>query len=219
MIDLSRYRIIDLSVELLPGERLRDGRYLHGEPLHGRPIELQEFQAYGARMHHIQTQTHLGTHAESTYKYVDEGPDLADMPLESYLGEAVACNFTHKGPAEAITVEEFEAYGVSRGDIVLVWGAPHPPGELAYTTNEAIDWLIETGIKCFCFESVHYEPTGTPFGAGDSDCRLLMAGIPVIDSLQGMDQIKRERVFFIALPIRMHRVTASPTRAIALEEL
>ena len=39
MIDLSRYRIIDLSHELTLGERKRDGRYLHGDPFHGRPVE------------------------------------------------------------------------------------------------------------------------------------------------------------------------------------
>jgi hypothetical protein len=43
MIELSNYRIIDLSHELIPGERRIDGRYLHGEPLFGRPIEVQEF--------------------------------------------------------------------------------------------------------------------------------------------------------------------------------
>ena len=69
MIDLSRYRIIDLSHELTPGERKRDGRYLHGDPLHGRPVEVQEYEAYNARMHAIQGHTHCGTHAEGAYKY------------------------------------------------------------------------------------------------------------------------------------------------------
>ena len=51
MIDLTKSRIIDLSHEVVPGERKVDGRYLHGEPGHGRPVEVQEFMAYGARMH------------------------------------------------------------------------------------------------------------------------------------------------------------------------
>ena len=62
MIDLSKYRIIDLTVELTPGERKLDGRYLHGSTFYDRPIEVQEFIAYGARMHFIQGQTHTGTH-------------------------------------------------------------------------------------------------------------------------------------------------------------
>ena len=43
MIDLSKYRIIDLSLEIVPGERKIDGSYLHGEPRWGRPLEVQEF--------------------------------------------------------------------------------------------------------------------------------------------------------------------------------
>ena len=37
MIDLSKYRIIDLSHEVIPGELKTGGRYLHGEPHTGRP--------------------------------------------------------------------------------------------------------------------------------------------------------------------------------------
>ena len=48
---------------------------------------------------------------------------------------------------------------------------------------------------------------------------MLLAGIPVIDGIQGLSQITKPRVFFIALPVRMRRVTAFPTRAIALEPL
>jgi hypothetical protein len=49
MIDLNKYRVIDLSYELEPGERKLDGRYLHGRTSFDRPIEVQEFIAFGAR--------------------------------------------------------------------------------------------------------------------------------------------------------------------------
>ena len=45
MIDLSKYRVIDLSREIVPGEHRIDGRYLPGEPKSGRPTEVQEFVA------------------------------------------------------------------------------------------------------------------------------------------------------------------------------
>ena len=218
MIDLSKYRVIDLSYELVPGERKIDGRYLHGEPLWGRPIEVQEFIAYGARMHFIHGQTHSGTHAEATYKYAEEGPDVGAMPLESYLGEAVACNFTRKNGGEAITTEDFQQAGVKAGAIVLAWGSAETADNTPYITVEAIDWLIETKIKLLGLENIHYSPPGTPLGPGDSDCKLLLAGIPMVDALLGLNQIQKQRVFFIALPVKLRRVTASWTRAIALEE-
>ena len=35
-------KILDLSHELRPGERRRDGRYLHGDPFHEQPVEVQD---------------------------------------------------------------------------------------------------------------------------------------------------------------------------------
>ena len=219
MIDLSKYRVIDLSYELVPAERKIDGRYLHGSTFYDRPIEVQEFIAFGARMHHIQTQTHLGTHAECPYKYSDEGPDFADMPATAYMGEAVACNFTHKKAGEPITSEDFRQAGVKAGDIVLVWCSEETLHDTPYFTIEAVDWLIETKIKMLALENLHYSPPGTPVGQGDADCKLLLAGITMLDAPLGLNQITKQRVFFMALPAKMRRVTALPVRAIAFEEI
>jgi len=219
MIDLSKYRVIDLSYELVPGERKIDGRYLHGSIFYDRPIEVQEFVALGARMHFIQTQTHVGTHAECPYKYSDEGPDFADMPATAYMGEAVACNFTHKKAGETITSEDFRRAGVKAGDIVLAWCSEETLHDIPYITVEAIDWLIETKIKMLALENLRYSPPGTPMGQGDADCRLLLAGITMLDAPLGLNQITKQRVFFMALPAKMRRVTALPVRAIAFEEI
>ena len=134
MIDLSKYRIVDLSHEMIPGEKKIDGHYLHGEPFYGRSVEVQEFMAYGARMHFIQSQTHNGTHCEGAYKYLDEGPDMAGMPLASYIGEAVVCDFSHKGPGEGISADEFRRAGVKAAK--LCWCAPTPNTVESYPTSK-----------------------------------------------------------------------------------
>ena len=122
MIDLSKYRIIDLSHEMVPGERRLDGSYLHGEAPGGRPVEVQEISALGARMHFIQSQTHVGTHSESPYKYEKDGAAPASVPLESYMGEAAACNLTHKKAGEPVTADDFQKAGVKPRDILIAWG-------------------------------------------------------------------------------------------------
>ena len=45
---------------------------------------------------------------------------MAGMPLEAFLGEAVVCAFSGKGPGEVVEPGDFEAAGVRAGDIVLV---------------------------------------------------------------------------------------------------
>ena len=219
MIDLSKYRIIDLTYELFPSEQKADGRQRHGKPFNReRPIELQEFfhSEDGSRMHFIQSQTHNGTHVEAAYKYSETAPNIADTPLETYMGEAVACNFTHK-PGAAITPDDFRDAGVRTGDIALAWGSPDDKPHL---TVETVDWLIETRIKALGMENITGHPPGDPDDVSTNyDAKILLAGIGLIDAPTGLDQIKKPRVFFIGLPVRMYRITASWTRAIALEEL
>ena len=218
MIDLTKYRIIDLSYELVPGEKKIDGRYFHGEPFYGRQVEVQEFIAYGARMHFIQSQTHNGTHVEAPYKVLDDGADIASMPLESYMGEAVVCDFDDR-PGGPITPADLQQAGVRPGDIVLLRGPADPAADEPYLTMDSIDWLIETKIKAFGIEHVRQSPPGTPFGIEDGDGKCLAAGIPFLDAIRGLHEITKQRVFFIALPARIRRVTASWARAIALEEI
>ena len=170
-------------------------------------------------MHFFQGHTHCGTHAEATYKYEEDGPDIATMPLDSYLGEAVACNFTHKQAGEAVTADDFRRAGIESGDIVLAWGCAEYADNKPYIGVEAMDWLIETRIKLLAIEYLDFAPPGTPFGRENGDARLLLTGIPIVDGPTGLDQITRERVFFMALPVKLQRVTASWTRAIAFEEI
>ena len=218
MIDLSKHRIIDLSQEVHPGEWKIDGRYLHGEAPTGRPVELREFFAFNARMHLLQGQTHTGTHVEGTYKYSDTGADMADMPLENYIGEAVVCDFSHNSDGAAIEAEDLKKAGVRQRDIVLGRSDDRPRERRPHLSRDAVSWLIEKKIKLLGLEFVRMSPPGTPLGKEDTDGRLLLAGIAMADTLKGLHQIRKPRVFFIALPVRVHRTTASWTRAIALEE-
>lgn len=217
MIDLSKYRIIDLSHELIPSEQKTDGHHRHGKPINGRPVELSEFYHSddNARMHFIRSQTHNGTHVEASYKFSETGADLASMPIETYLGEAVACNFTQKA-GHPLTPDDFKKAGVKQNDIVLAWSGP----DGAYLTFEAVDWLVEIGIKALGLENISLAPPGTPLDQSPTpDAKLLLAGIGFIDNGRGFDQITKPRVFFIGLPVRMRRATAFWTRAIVLEEL
>ena len=219
MIDLSKYRIIDLSYELVPGERKVDGTYLPGEPFrYGRSVEVEEFISFNERMHFIHSQTHVGTHVEAPYKHDENGTDVGAMPVESYIGEAVVCDVTQIDQRE-VTPTHLREHGVKEGDIVLIRGAQRPRDERPYMSFDSIDWLLQTGIKAFGAENVTHTPPGTPFGRGAGDARFLLAGVPVLDALVGLDQITRPRVFFIGLPVKIRRVTASWARAIVLQEI
>ena len=218
MINIDDYRVIDLSQGIIPGELKTNGNYLFGTVNNNRPLEIREFKAWNARMHKIEGQTHMGTHVECPRKYDEEGQDFGIIPVTSFMGSAVACNFQNKKSGDRITSDDFRYCGVTTGDIVLAWGSSSVPEEQAYISDEAINWLMRIKIKMFGCENIGHADPGTPYGIGDSDHKLLQSGIIFIDGLQGLHKIKKKRVFFIALPVRISRITASWTRAVALEE-
>lgn len=64
MIDLSRYRIVDLSMPIRPGIWKVNGKYLHGDQV--RRLEARQFiyEPDKTLMHFVDTETHIGTHVE-----------------------------------------------------------------------------------------------------------------------------------------------------------
>ena len=218
MLDLSRYRILDLSRELVPGERRVDGEYLRRLPAAGRGLEVTEFTAMGARMHFIEGQTHLGSHVEAPYKYAADAADVAALPLSACFGPAAACDFSGLAPGTPITAAHFRQYDIRPGDIVLAWGSASDQGAMPHLAPDSIDHLIQAEVKLVGIDTIEWSEPGTPWGLTTSDARLLQAGVIVADGLTGLHQIRRQRVLFIGLPLRMQRVTATWVRAVALEE-
>ena len=78
-IDLSRYRLVDLSYEVVPGSS--DDR-----PFDAALGTLEDgcFKYDVSRTH-----THVGTHVESPAHFRQDWPDIGSLPLEAFMGRGV----------------------------------------------------------------------------------------------------------------------------------
>jgi len=220
MIELSDYRVIDLSPRLVPGEKKLDGTYLHGDVWENRPIELQEFIAYNARMHFVQGQTHIGVHTEAPYKYFDNGKDLSELPVTAFIGEAAVVSLAHKKQGTPLVPDDFVE--VRKGDIVLAWAKPLKEGQTySYITDELVDYLASKRVKMIGLQNLSPLVPGRkpskPLGVNQPDAELQRRGIAVTDGLINLEKIRKTRVFFVCLPVKIARVTAFWSRAVALE--
>lgn len=219
MIDLKKYRIIDLSPKLRPGILKVSGEYLHGsgEPPYGnRRLELRQwiFKKDKHFMHWIETETHIGSHVEApchlNISGWEGGKSVSEFPVEKWMGEAAVLNFTRKrsinGKGQPITADDLK--DIREGDILLMW-SPYPPEEAPYISGEATEHLIRRRIKQLGL---------TGIGFGESHNSLLQNDIPLIEGLVNLDKIRKERVFYIGLPLKWYGLDACAIRAIALEE-
>ncbi|MBM4333108.1 MAG: hypothetical protein FJ117_18140 [Deltaproteobacteria bacterium] len=209
---LSKGRIVELNKVLEPGKE-------------ARRLEIRRFKIFaGEFMHDIDTMSHIGTHAEAPSHFIPalyegkEAADIADIPAEAWWGEAVFINLA-KLPAKAkISPEYLKGKGVRQGDIVVIGNCPYKDDEKISMTDAAARWLAEVGIKLLAMDfSYNIEENFSELGRMTAHVELLSRGIPLIEGLAHLDQLKTERFFFIGLPYRVKGCDAWPIRALAIE--
>ncbi len=217
-LDLQKCRIIDLTHVLHPGEEPR-----HLEIRRG----IIEFdQTY---MHDVEFHSHLGTHIETPAHFFDGGTDLAQLPVETFIGRAVLLSMEHLEPGAPITVADMEKAARGRvrpGDILLLhspymfnpWASSPEPDRRPYITLEAGQWMADLPIKMLGFD--------LSITCGNSvqmnrDLHEVTMGkdIPWIEVLENLDQITADEFTLIALPWPVKDLDSVPVRVVALEAL
>ena len=240
---LKGMNVIDLTLELCPTIIRSDGTRIYATPSPGFTWDETEKnfgqgykhlllrQVINADdqhwMHYIECESHLGTHVEvgshlrfANRKKVSDKPllSVSELPVETWFGEASVFNFERK--RQEIEPKDLER--VKKRDIVLMW-SPSSESEAPILTEESVHYLIdEKAIKqfggVFPFQGVY--AAGENAGAQGYNLHdaLLENNIPIIEGLIGLKRIKKERVFYIGLPLNMQGLDGCPIRAIVLEE-
>lgn len=220
---MKRCRVVELSHELVPGQEEYQlevaNRYVEELlPEYERPPEAWYV------MSEMRMWSHVGTHLESPYHYVRNGDDVAAIPLERVVGECILIDFTDKGTGEPITRMELKQRGadIREGDIVFVrTGLSHNyrtarSHDRPYFEAGAIRWLVERGISCLGVDCSGIEKRNEP---EQPDHELLFShGIPLIEHLAHLDQLRSKRFFVVAVPWRVHGLEACPVSVVAFEE-
>ncbi len=222
---ISYNRIIDLTQPIVPGQGARPFAIERG-----RTEELTDHVPVDHDwyiMHRVETISHIGTHIEAPYHCIPDGRDLGSIPVEQLIGEAVVLDLSVLAQNSLVGAGEIEAVadqagGVREGDIVfLKTGYVDLQDDPAFDhrpslTAEAMEWLVERGVKLVGTDLSGLEGPLTP---GHLDCHLVLLGadIPFIENLANLDQLSKSRVFVCALPIPVQGLDAFPLRVVAFE--
>jgi arylformamidase len=209
-IDLTKYRIIDLSYEVRPDA-----------PEPDRPFEVKRgYLADRAFKYDVtRTHTHVGTHVEAPAHFFDGGKSITELPLETYMGPAVLAAIDLPRAAE-----------ISRQYLEQVIGDIMRPGRIVITrderkrkesgrqphlTDDSASWLMERGMKMLVLDC----EMGADMEQGRAIHDVIMRGdAPIVERLANLEQIRRRELYFMALPFKVRGMDSGWTRAIAIEE-
>ena len=207
-------RIVDLTHLLLPGKEQYTLEVAHKNLRNGPEGDVMSV---------VYMWSHVGTHVEAPLHFLADGADTAGIALERLIGPAIVLDFRNKQVNEAITLADMQASGdIQVGDRVLTmtgrhtqYRTPHSH-DRPFITEEAMRWLVEDRkIASFGTDSSGFEVRGVTHYPNH---RLLNhAGIPALECLTNLVELRSQRIYLIALPIRVKGLDASPVRAIAIE--
>lgn len=184
----------------------------------------------------MRTVCHAFTHADAPLHVDADAADIAAMPLATWIGAAAVIDVSDVAEDTAITGAMLQERGahVRSGDIVLIrtdWDervavtTPEFWSRSPYMTRDAAEWLAEQGARCVGYDFPQDHPIrgivdgGPPAGADAFVTHdvLLRHGVGMVEYLAGLRQIREDRTFFVALPLRLEDVDGSPVRAVAME--
>ncbi|MBI4493997.1 MAG: cyclase family protein [Chloroflexi bacterium] len=223
-------RIVDISLQLgdtfqmhTPGGFTRDLQFA---------LEvLKEYDAPGGagqivRGAHLRL--HAGTHIDAPAHFVKDGLHVHQIPLETLVGEAVVANLSDRAPDSPITAQDLErAVGgtLQRGERLLIrtdwnkhYGEPGWEKGSPYLTPEAVDWCVARGLALVGMDFSHgKDAPGSPSKFYTSRT-LCEHNVLVMPYLKNLDQIRKERVTLIVLPLSIAGVESAPVRAVVIED-
>ena len=175
--------------------------------------------------------SHLGTHAECPYHHRDEWPDVAELPLTSFMGRALYVSFDDAEPNSYITPDLLERTcgETLQKDDVIIFDSPYKLAPFTEKTNTKEDqrlfvnketaiWCRDRKVKCVGFgDGVSIENRNedvAPF----HDV-LLAENIIFLEVLKNLELLEKD-VFFISYsPLLIKGLDSSPVRAYAIEGL
>jgi len=220
-------RLVDLSHTIIPEQGDR--------PMSAEMVPPPEFGYFPEDqwyiMHNVAFLNHMYTHIEAPYHVVEDGNDLASIPLEQLCGEAIILNLTHVGAGEDITESMIQetvekAGGMKEGDIVFCrfdrdkYIDDEDEPEIQRFTPESLEWLVEHGMKLMGVDTGGIELSRKDSRAAKQYNHhiLLDKGIPLIENLAHLDQLSRSRVIVFAFPLGVTKMDSFPLRVVAMED-
>lgn len=209
-IDLDKYRIIDISYEVVPPGS------------EDRPFVIE--RGYLADMAYkydvTKTHSHVGTHVETPAHFFDGGKDVTELPLTTYFGRAILLEVNSVKETTAITPSYMEkdiGNIIKNGDIVICRNNDKENIEKPYLTPESAQWLRDKKIKMLGIDNNVGLSKDIPTGRQLHDI-LMGADIPIIEWLDNLDQIKKKEFFLMALPFKVKVMDSSWARVIVIED-
>jgi len=179
----------------------------------------------------IITSNHAATHVDALAHF-DPRPDaarIAEMPLDTFCGDAICVDVREYPAGHEVTVAELEralAQGgldVWEGDILLFCtdhynrtaGTPAFLDGFSGIAAECVHWMADRGVKIFGVETISPDLVYQT-GAYTNHRACAERGLTHYENLNNLKDVVNRRFQFFGFPLRLEPAAGSPVRAVGI---
>jgi arylformamidase len=176
---------------------------------------------------------HAFTHVDTPLHIAPGKITIDEVPLENWAGPAAVLDLTYVKANQEIDRSDLEKVSghIQKGDIILLktaWDQKRNPmsreywSEAPYVGEKAAIWLAKQPIKAVGFDFpqdyvIREIPQRHPKAEEmPTHHHILGKGIYLIEYLCNLHRIKKDRINFFAVPLKVRNAEGAPTRAFAM---
>ena len=224
-------KIIDISLELDPRNFAMRTPAGFTRDLQFAMEVLKEHDAPGGAgqiVRGVHMRLHAGSHVDAPEHNVVGGTQIHQLPLETFIGDAIVADLRDKLPSKAITAKDLRNAvdnRIRKGDRLLLrtdhnntydGGSEKWMTQSPYLTIDATMWCIEKGVVIVGYDFYHGNDEPDAPRVFHNSRTLSEHGVITMPYLKNLDRIEKDRFTLIGLPLNVIGAEASPVRAVAV---
>ena len=175
--------------------------------------------------------THIGTHVDAPFHFVDGATTVENMPLDKYAGPAILLDLRSVAKGQSpLLVSELTDAGANpasvKDQIIILFtgwaeaesGGPRFYGHGPYLSTDGAAYLAECGANAVAVDfpiDKHPETPETTIKDFPVHRLLLGQNIPLIENLINLDKLVGKEFELWALPLKLQGGDGAATRAVA----
>ncbi len=204
------FKVIDISRSIAP-----DSLVYPGDPPPGMRQSSSIAGGDSYNVLELTWNTHLLTHLDAPYHFIENGAPVDRIPLERFIGAALVIE------VEGDAVLEEHVPDPAKGISLLFktrnsrdWSPPFNPNHVHLSAGAAT-LMAERRVNLVGIDYLSIEHYGDhSFPAHRA---LLGAGIPILEGID-LSSVEPGRYILVALPLKIAGADGSPVRAVLLPE-
>lgn len=161
----------------------------------------------------ITTSTHIGTHVDAPYHFLDNGKRILDLDINRYIGK---CKVVDLSEFPIINQKALKSKNLPYTDRLLIKTAlPNDPTrfpeEVAYITPDAAAYMNGIGVKLVGVDTPSVDAINSKALSGHH--ALHKQDIYILENVM-LDGIEEGDYELVALPLALEEADGSPVRAV-----